>query len=76
MVMTFGFFIWEGIWKGSAFLLNVPYTCDAVFIVVAGCLNAGGVAFFSHSATSRDVGMLILSSMLGITICTPAGSVR
>ena len=71
MVMTFGFFIWEGIWKGSAFLLNT-FKCtlaSAVFIVVVGCLNAAeGVAFFSHSATSRDVGMLILSSMLGIVI--------
>ena len=71
LVMTLGFYIWEGLWKGSAFLLNT-FKCSLatlVFILIVGCVNiSASVPFFSHAASSSDVGMLILSSVLGIVV--------
>lgn len=72
LVMTLGFFIWEGLWKGSAFLLNL-FKCSLaslVFILIVGCLNlsSSGAAFFSHGASTVDIAMLLLSSALGIVV--------
>lgn len=71
LVMTLGFYIWEGLWKGSAFILNT-FKCtlaSLVFIFIVGCTNISASApFFSHTASRSDVGMLILSSVLGIVV--------
>ena len=71
LLLTVGFFIWEGLWRGSAFQLNVfkNSLATCVFLCCIGALNAAqGVAAFSHGGSALDVGMLLISAFVGITL--------
>ena len=64
LLMTIGFIVWDQNWKGSAFNLNL-FKCtlaSIIFLVVA--------YFFSIPSiwASWDVGMLCISSFIGIVI--------
>ncbi len=73
LVMTVGFFIWEGSWKGSAFGLNVfkgtMATCIFILTILVLQLIGGGVGFARLlSSSQQSINFLLLSSFLGIVI--------
>ena len=71
LVMTIGFYIWEGLWKGSSLNLNIYKggLATIVFLFIIGFINLSSQqSFLSHGGTSTDIGYLLLSSLIGITI--------
>ena len=63
-LMTIGFVIWDKAWKGSAILLNVVKCslASTIFVMVSA------ISSRSFEGSGIDIGMLLLSAMLGITI--------
>ena len=70
-LLSVGFFIWEGMWEGSAHALNM-YKCalaTVVFLGVIGVSSAvGSRSAFGGGSTAADAGFLILSAVIGIVI--------
>eukprot|EP00949_MAST-11_sp_MAST-11-sp1_P002972 g2972.t1 len=70
-LLSVGFFIWEGLWEGSAHALNM-YKCalaTVVFLGVIGVSSAvGSRSAFGGGSTAADAGFLILSAVIGIVI--------
>lgn len=69
LTMTIGFFIWDKVWKGSPFSLNL-FKCSlasAMFLAVALGIHSGALDD-QAGYEDRVVGMLIVSSLLGIII--------
>mmetsp|Transcript_15621 Transcript_15621/g.21011 ORF Transcript_15621/g.21011 Transcript_15621/m.21011 type:complete len:353 (-) Transcript_15621:125-1183(-) len=70
-VMTCGFYIWEGLWKGSSLGLNVfkGFLATIIFLIIISILNlASGQSWLQHGGNSTDIGFLLLSSFIGISI--------
>ena len=66
--MVVGFFLWEGAWKGSGFVLNVVKgsIASCIFIVTISLSKDGFSRLFSASTVS--IAFLLLSSFLGIVV--------
>ncbi len=73
LIMTVGFFIWDGSWKGSAFGLNVfkgtMATCIFMLTILVLQFLGGGVGFARlFAASAESINFLLLSSLLGIVV--------
>jgi len=71
LVMTTGFFIWDGLWQGSSLGLNIfkGVLASSIFLLVIGILNLStGATYLSHSGTATDVSWILFSGFTGITI--------
>ena len=71
LLMTFGFYIWDGLWNGSALGLNIykGSLATAVFLITIGCINLStGQYYLQHGGSVVDLGWILLSGLIGITI--------
>ena len=71
LVMTVGFYIWEGLWKGSSLYLNIFKNglATLVFLIIIGCVNGiSGQHYLQHNGTEEDISWILLSGLIGITV--------
>jgi len=70
LTMTIGFVLWDQLWKGSAFMLNLV-KCSlgtSFFLISLGCLTLASKPPGDGWEDLTNIGMLVLSSLAGIVI--------
>ena len=71
LIMTIGFYIWDGLWSGSSLGLNIfkGTLATVIFLIIIGIINlASNQIYFQHQGTNEDIGWIVLSAFIGITI--------